>query len=67
MNDQCNAERHLSSNEVAKRLQCSTRTINRLRSRGEFPNPIRIGNLIRWRLKDLIAYEESLVQSYNHK
>ena len=39
----------LSSSSVAKLLDCSARTVWRLRDQGALPAPIRLGRVIRWR------------------
>ena len=38
----------MTVNDVAKRLNCSTRTVYRLCDAGRMPLPLRIGTLVRW-------------------
>jgi excisionase family DNA binding protein len=38
----------MTVNEVAKRLNCSARTVYRLCDAGRMPLPLRIGTLVRW-------------------
>ena len=38
----------MTVNEIAKRLNCSTRTVYRLCDAGRMPLPLRIGTLVRW-------------------
>lgn len=48
---------HLISYErVAQRLDCSPATVRRMASRGEFLPPILVGNLLRWRERDVNAW-----------
>ena len=46
--------------EVAAVLGVSARTVWRLVSTGEFPPPIKLGRLSRWRRKDVLRYVEEL-------
>jgi predicted DNA-binding transcriptional regulator AlpA len=39
--------------EVAKLLHVSTRTLWRLRSGGQMPQPVRLGGAVRWRIEDI--------------
>jgi excisionase family DNA binding protein len=39
--------------ELAHLLQVSTRTLWRLRSAGELPQPVRFGGTVRWRLDEV--------------
>lgn len=39
----------LTATDVIRLLKIGRRTLNRLLARGEFPPPIRIGRLLRWR------------------
>ena len=43
----------LSISDVTKRLGISRRTLSRIRSRGEFVNPVMIGNSPKWSDHDL--------------
>ena len=43
----------VTAKQVAKLMQMSTRSLWRLRSAGEIPEPLRIGRSVRWRLNDV--------------
>ena len=43
----------ISAGELAHLLGCSTRTLWRLRSGGELPQPVRFGGTVRWRLDEV--------------
>lgn len=54
------ADRILRPRAVAAYLGVSKRTINRMRRRGEFPEPIRISpGAVGWRLRDVESYVSS--------
>jgi len=55
------AVRHLTTEELAERLGggISVRTIERWRTTGYGPRPIRVGRQVRYRLKDIEDWEES--------
>ena len=56
-NTQTNSPRDLiSADELARRLAISKRSLWRLRSAGELPQPIRLGGAIRWRLEDITKW-----------
>jgi excisionase family DNA binding protein len=38
----------MTVDDIAKKLNCSTRTVYRLTDRGFVPPPIRLGRLVRW-------------------
>ncbi|QDU72616.1 helix-turn-helix transcriptional regulator [Mucisphaera calidilacus] len=38
----------LTINQVARLLNCSTRTVYRLNDAGRMPRPVRLGALVRW-------------------
>lgn len=42
----------LTRQDIADRLQCSTRQVHRLR----LPAPVRLGRLVRWRQEDVDAW-----------
>ena len=42
-----------TAGEVACLLNISTRTLWRLRSAGQLPEPIRFGGTVRWRLEEI--------------
>ncbi|AWP23889.1 hypothetical protein C4901_11585 [Acidiferrobacter sp. SPIII_3] len=42
--------------QVAAQLGCCTRMIQILVAKGEFPAPIRIGRLVRWREEDIAGW-----------
>ena len=43
----------LNVHEVAEWLGVSDPTVRRLVAKGELPQPIRLGRLVRWRAKDI--------------
>ena len=43
----------IPAEELARLLQVSTRTLWRLRSAGELPQPVRFGGTVRWRLDEV--------------
>ncbi|MGD9646360.1 MAG: helix-turn-helix transcriptional regulator [Pirellulales bacterium] len=43
----------ITANELARRLAISKRSLWRLRSAGQLPEPIRLGGAVRWRLEDI--------------
>ena len=43
----------VTAKEVASMLQVSIRTLWRLRSAGQLPSPLRIGNAVRWRVDEI--------------
>ncbi|MEQ9811521.1 MAG: helix-turn-helix domain-containing protein [Azospirillaceae bacterium] len=44
--------------DLARRWMLSERTLERWRSQGEGPHHIKIGGCVRYRLSDVIAFEE---------
>ena len=46
----------LDVQDVAKLLNCSSRTIYRLSSSGRMPRPVRLGALVRWRRGELLDW-----------
>ena len=55
----------LSTAQVATRYGVSKLTTRRLFVSGKIPMPIRVGRQLRWRLSDLLKFEES--QSKSHQ
>lgn len=49
----------LTVDEVAELLTVSKSTISRLRERGEFASPFKIGNVHRWRKSAVLAWLET--------
>lgn len=50
-------ERLVDVNTVAQHLLCSTRMVRKLQAEDpDFPRPIRLGTLTRWRVKDIEAF-----------
>jgi len=43
----------VSLKEIAALIDCSVSAIQRMRSQGDFPQPIKLGSLLRWRLSDI--------------
>jgi predicted DNA-binding transcriptional regulator AlpA len=46
--------------ELATLLGISTRTLDRLRSKGEVPRAVKIGGSVRWRLRDVRVFLDRL-------
>ena len=49
---------YLTKRQLAERLQCCTRTIERRCAAGEIPRPLRIGRLVRWSAEQLEQWQE---------
>lgn len=49
----------IDSQEVAKLLKLSPRTIWTMQTSGEIPKPIRIGRSIRWGYRELVAWVDA--------
>lgn len=43
----------ITAAELAKLLNVSTRTLWRLRSAGQLPQPVRLGGAVRWRIEEV--------------
>jgi len=43
----------MTINEVARLLNCSTRTVYRLNDAGRMPRPVRLGSLLRWNRQEI--------------
>jgi excisionase family DNA binding protein len=43
----------ITAAELARMLQVSTRTLWRLRSAGQLPQPVQFGGSVRWRLEEV--------------
>ncbi len=57
--------RMIDVTEVATILSVSTRTVWRLVSSGELPQPIRFGRNVRWRASDIEGWIETQINSTN--
>lgn len=57
---QISTPRMIDVTEVATILKVSKRTVWRLVSSGELPQPIRFGRNVRWKLEDVEAWIEGL-------
>ncbi len=53
MTNSIEASRMMSVADIAYRLNCSARTVWRLRDRGLMPQPIKLGKLIRWKAETI--------------
>lgn len=53
---------HLSINDLADRWQVSANTIRNRRVMGDGPKAMKLGGAIRYRLEDVIAYEEAQLE-----
>lgn len=53
------ARKFLSQSELAKRWGISPRTLERWRWAGEGLRFVKIGGLVRYRLEDIMAYEDA--------
>ncbi|GAA0980518.1 MULTISPECIES: helix-turn-helix transcriptional regulator [Nocardiopsis] len=54
--------RHLTPEELAERWRSKVQTLANMRYRGDGPRWIKCGRLVRYRLADVKAYEESKAQ-----
>lgn len=45
----------LSARQVAERLGCSERSVWRMKSSGELPDPVQLGGMVKWRREDIEA------------
>ena len=55
-------ERWLCLKDVAKLLQCSERTVQRMVHRGDFPRPKAFApRVVRWRLSDVVGRDFSAI------
>ena len=52
------AEELLTQKQLARRWALSERTLERWRCTGEGPTYIKLGGLVRYRLVDVLAYEQ---------
>lgn len=55
---------YLTVNQVAERYSVSTDTIWRWARDGDFPKGVKIGSSRRWRLADLLDYEQTLTTDF---
>ena len=46
----------ITARKLAQLLEVSTRTLWRLRSAGQLPEPMRLGGAVRWRLDEVRAW-----------
>jgi len=46
----------LTVGQVARMLNCSTRTVYRMADKGSIPPPVRFGSLVRWNRKAIDAW-----------
>lgn len=60
-------QRMIDVREVATILSVSTRTVWRLISRGEIPQPIRFGRNVRWRQIDIESWIASQAPTNSHR
>ena len=51
---------YLNRKSVAALMDCSVRHVDHMVCRGDLPEPLRIGNLRRWRRKDVVEAIEAL-------
>ncbi len=52
------AEELLTQKQLARRWALSERTLERWRCTGEGPTYVKLGGLVRYRLADILAYEQ---------
>jgi excisionase family DNA binding protein len=48
----------MTADEIADCLQVSTRTIWRLKAKGDLPKSVNVGRAVRWRRSDILAWIE---------
>jgi predicted DNA-binding transcriptional regulator AlpA len=56
----CADARYISAKSLAQHLDCSETTVHAYVRRGILPQPVRIGELVRWRLRDIDNHIEGL-------
>lgn len=61
-----NPPRMIDVREVATILGISTRSVWRLVSRSELPQPIRFGRNVRWRASDIDAWIDTQITTNNN-
>ena len=54
----------LSVDQVAHRYNVSVDSIWRWKRNGKFPKPVRIGGCTRWKLSDILEFDNSLVAAF---
>jgi excisionase family DNA binding protein len=59
------ADKHLSIEEFADRLGVPPATVERWNSRGGGPRYLRVGRHVRYRMKDILEWEESRMVNPN--
>lgn len=52
----------LTIDQLARRLGVSAQTVRRRVHDGELPAPIRLGGLVRWRVRDVEVWERRLAK-----
>ncbi len=52
------ADKLLTKRQLADRLQCCTRTVERRTAAGEIPAPLRIGRLVRWTAEQIERWQQ---------
>ncbi len=57
-----NLERHLSPKELANRTGVPISTVYNWRTYNKGPRAMRVGKYVRYRLEDVLAWEESLLE-----
>jgi predicted DNA-binding transcriptional regulator AlpA len=57
------ADELLTERDVSDRLHLSMKTLRNWRVRGEGPKFLKIGRLVRYRLSDVLAWEEASLRS----
>ena len=59
MNSAVQTDRQLlTKQQLAERLQCSVRTVERRAAAGELPRPLKVGRLVRWTTEQLDQWQE---------
>lgn len=46
----------MTAEEIAKHLQISTRTVWRLKAKGDLPKSIKVGRAVRWQRSDILKW-----------
>jgi len=57
------SERHLTVEQLADRLQVSVKTIYKWNYKGSGPKAIKVGRFRRYRLRDVVTWENKRVAS----
>ena len=61
------SEKHLTPSDAAERLGVNVGTLANWRAQHRGPSYLKVGRSVRYRARDLLAWEQSQVQLIEHK